>query len=433
MFDVDYMKKIHLTIKLILLIAILLIFVLPFSKLYPYDPTLTYVWHIDMAKKMAVEGSILTPHFLYQALVILLHTIAPFITFEVAGYYIVPLATCCILGLIIYDYIFDEVGNLAQPLYFYMIPIITIALLMITPLSLPTYPRLYLGYIGITMYHSATTMLAKPSSLLLFIYIVKLFKKPYYRAKQRQLTLCLIVLTTLSILAKPSYLICLIPATILIILYKIFTKKGINWHPLILGFILPSILILGWQFIFSYLNKDTVIIGGESSIIFAPFVAMGYYSKNLLGEFLLSIAFPLCVYLCYFTKARRDNQLNFAWLIFFIGAFYTYFLAESGNRIYAGNFFWSGQLTLFILFVVSTTFVLKQPEFVKVLKTNVEDTNIFSCLYQNQPIGLGLNGKDILNEINFFLKHLFCAFIFVLHWYTGILFLINTTHTGGFW
>jgi len=61
----------------------------------------------------------------------------------------------------------------------------------------------------------------------------------------------------------------------------------------------------------------------------------------------------------YFQKTRQDLSFNLAWLTFIFGAFYTYFLAES-ERVTDGNFIWSGQITLFMLFVVSAVFFLRQ-------------------------------------------------------------------------
>jgi hypothetical protein len=49
-----------------------------------------------------------------------------------------------------------------------------------------------------------------------------------------------------------------------------------------------------------------------------------------------------------------------ALVIFGIGSFYGYFLAEDGISIYSGNFLWSTHITLFILFFQSVVFFLSQ-------------------------------------------------------------------------
>ncbi|MNZ81776.1 hypothetical protein D3C78_1004540 [compost metagenome] len=41
-----------------------------------------------------------------------------------------------------------------------------------------------------------------------------------------------------------------------------------------------------------------------------------------------------------------------------MGMILTYFFAESGYRMYAGNFWWSGQIGLYLAFLFSLTFLL---------------------------------------------------------------------------
>jgi len=80
----------------------------------------------------------------------------------------------------------------------------------------------------------------------------------------------------------------------------------------------------------------------------------------LLFKFSLSILFPLVVYALYLKRACRNVHFNLAWLTFGIGAFYTYFVAESGWRFGHGNFTWSGQISLLILFISATVFFIAQ-------------------------------------------------------------------------
>ncbi len=79
-----------------------------------------------------------------------------------------------------------------------------------------------------------------------------------------------------------------------------------------------------------------------------------------MAKFVLSILFPLCVYSLYFRKATDDTYLSLAWPIFLVGACYTYFLAEDGAARFDGNFWWSAQVALLILFVFSTAFLVRQ-------------------------------------------------------------------------
>jgi CDP-diglyceride synthetase len=97
-----------------------------------------------------------------------------------------------------------------------------------------------------------------------------------------------------------------------------------------------------------------------SRILFAPFLVYSKMSESLLPKFLLSILFPLSILLLFRTRALRDRYYMLGLLLFLMGAIQSYFFAESGIRIFKGNFLWSGQLGLFLWFVISLRFVVQQ-------------------------------------------------------------------------
>ena len=99
---------------------------------------------------------------------------------------------------------------------------------------------------------------------------------------------------------------------------------------------------------------------GRSGILFAPLLVYAKLSNQLLLKFVLTILFPLSVLMLYWKEAIRDRYYNIGLLLFAVGAIQSYLLAEDGLRMFAGNFFWSGQLGLFLWFVVSMRFVLKK-------------------------------------------------------------------------
>jgi len=206
----------------------------------------------------------------------------------------------------------------------------------------------YLGYIGVTTYHNPTINLLKPIALVNLVFAVLFIK-----SKQTNLLLIVIcaLFTALSAFVKPNYLICLLPVLGLYTIYYYFTKQTINWKLIIFGFFLPGVLIMAGQFLVAYAP-------GEPGIIFSPFSVMQYYSDNLLAKFLLSIFFPLVITIFYHKIIQKDSVVILSWLCFIIGALYTYLFAEEGVRFIHGNFGWSGEITLFLLFVAVTRFWL---------------------------------------------------------------------------
>jgi uncharacterized membrane protein len=162
------------------------------------------------------------------------------------------------------------------------------------------------------------------------------------------------LITLLATFAKPSFAICLLPAIGLLAGYRLLKKQPINRRLLLLGFIVPSVVLLAWQFVETYGSPQ------ESGILFYPFGVMAAYSDWLFIKFLLSILFPLLAAVLYWREAARDLRITLAWLAFLLSAFYTYFLAEGPPRTLDGNFLWSSEIALLVLFCVSTLFLLER-------------------------------------------------------------------------
>ncbi len=213
--------------------------------------------------------------------------------------------------------------------------------------------QLYFGYVGIISYHNPTIILLRPLALLQFIYALRCFQSGTLHKINIPAAA---VISLFATYAKPNFAICLLPAIALIALYKLVRKETVNLAFLIVGFLVPMIFVLAWQLWMTY-------TGGDSAhVIFSPLGVMSAYSGYLLPKFLLSILFPLVVTILYWKQASRDLPMVLAWLIFVFGSFFTYFVAESGPRFNDGNFTWSGEIALFVLFVVSTLFFIKVPK-----------------------------------------------------------------------
>jgi hypothetical protein len=165
-------------------------------------------------------------------------------------------------------------------------------------------------------------------------------------------------ITILGILAKPNFIITLLPALTLIFFFFIWRKKPVNYSRIIFGIVIPSLLLLSWQYIATYTHES--IITDKANIIFAPFLVYSREYDLLFLKFILSILFPLLVYVMNSPQAKKDLALNFSWLLFIFGAFYTYFFAETGERLQDANFGWSGDIANFVLFVNSLIFFLQQ-------------------------------------------------------------------------
>jgi hypothetical protein len=204
----------------------------------------------------------------------------------------------------------------------------------------------YFGYIALANYHNPTIVFLRPFALLGFLMGVRAFTGINNSWK---LILVSSILVMTSALIKPNYLLCILPALFVLAVWWRLLHKAVDYRYLVFGFLIPSILVLGFQWWFAYFSPA----GEPIRIIISPLGVESAYSGYLLPKFFLSILFPLSILICDFRKLRDNPILLLALIGFMVAVFQVYFLAESGNRFYDGNFRWGAQVMLFIWFVVS--------------------------------------------------------------------------------
>ena len=228
------------------------------------------------------------------------------------------------------------------------------ALMVIAPLMifLPFDHLWYIGgYVWPNTYHNPTVLLLKPLAILQFWYS--------YRALEgRNFSWPVVLLMALGSLAaafaKPSYIICLLPALFILVIIYWIKKKPMSLGAIAFGIVLPSVAILLWQYWMSFSAS------ADSHIVFSPFSVMSLYSGNLLPKFILSIAFPAIVTAVYWKEAIADVKMLLGWVSFGVGTAFTYLLAETGSQFQYGNFGWSAEITLFLLFAACVLLIAEK-------------------------------------------------------------------------
>ena len=212
--------------------------------------------------------------------------------------------------------------------------------------------QFYFGYIGLANYHNPTIHLLKPFALLSFIYAIRAISVDRNSPKSIGLSAVLVIITAMI---KPNYLIAILPAMALVIVIRWLQKRQFDWKLLLYGFYIPGLMILIVQWLIEY------HFGAPGNgIIFAPFKVESAFSQNLVLKFILSTIFPLLVLIFARRKLLSDPELLIGWVGFLVGTLQFYLLAESGDRLMDGNFRWSGQIMLFLLFVVAARYTLKE-------------------------------------------------------------------------
>lgn len=313
-----------------------------------------YLVHARYAEKMLETLSLASPHFLLQMLIIVVSKL--FHANSVQSCFLVVLFSIAGTAALLFDKMRTATGRE------WLSCLLVLGLLLTAPLPLlaPWDRHLYFGYVAVNVYHNPTIILLKPFALLISGFIVTNSSRGG-AAGRKGLVLYLLAVAGCA-LVKPSYTIVIVPAVLAaLFISRMRRDMAGNIRSILFVVLLPSLLILSIQYWMTYSAQQLPgVYEGKSSIVFAPLAVMSNVSSWLWAKFLLSVSFPLAVALCYFRRVVTDVRLCFSWLAFAIGSAYTYLLAESGPRMFQGNFIWSGQITLFILFVVTLEFFCEQ-------------------------------------------------------------------------
>jgi len=324
---------------------------LPISPVVRYFALTTptdYGTHARNAETLLANG-IQFPHFLWHALVVAVHLAMPSLSWMGAAK-IVVLASYGLQAAVLAWIIITRVVPPQHVGHAFGIALLTLVFVTAAPVTILTWREngLYFGYLNMESYASPTHAFLKPLALVTFMFTVDGLAE---RGNRRD-GLVLAATSVLSALAKPSLVICLLPATVTMSAWRWLQGRRQAMRYLTLTLVTPSVLVLAWQYSLYY-------GGGQQRIIFAPLLVMGYYANGLAGKFVMSILLPLTVVLVYRRQALRDPSLQLAWCQFAFAAAYTYLLAESLETL-AGNFAWVGQIATYLLFVASGIFALRR-------------------------------------------------------------------------
>jgi hypothetical protein len=345
-----------------------------------------YVGHRNLAVEFKNHLTLYHPHFLLQALVAAVDVLLPGDT-ERAMIVAVLLAYAAIAATVS-RVVLSRTSSTAIALT------LTFAVLLASSAAFlfPLDRHLYYGYIPANVFHSPTMVVLKPLALVSFGYATAtLWPKEGENARN---WIACALLTLACALAKPSYTVCILPALAVVAVKRAAFRSQIDWRLLILGFALPALATLAFQYYWTF--SDSQIPGtipGAKHIVFAPLAVMKRYSSWLAVKLLLSLLFPLSVLAINLRRAREDSALMLAWVLFAVGAGIGYLLAESGPRMIHGNMLWSAQIAIFILFVQSAAHIAAYFGGALTTSTQAERRRAmasFGCLLLHTTFGIAL-------------------------------------------
>ena len=250
-----------------------------------------------------------------------------------------------------------------------------ISLTIVAPIALlaPWDGRYYFGYIGLANYHNPTIHLLRPLALASFIMVLHAFEHPTNASWKVVFSAFLIIAASL---VKPNYGLSVIPAVIILAVLYLLKKKKFDMRMLIGGLVIPGGLILAAQSVIVLYFSGT----NTEGIVIQPIAVETAFSHYLLAKFFLSILFPIFILTLNFRSAIKNPSMQLAWLTFMAGATQMYFLAEEGNNFYHGNFRWSAQIALFLLFIASLRFFFQKVFIIRKLSSKKDILPIFIYL-----------------------------------------------------
>lgn len=332
--------------------AATVIFATAFYRYQLNNPASDIAAHIEYAKRIRDLSNVTGPHFLFQVLLNIAFDISG-VSYKTVTTWLLALCYGAMAAFIV-----REIARRAPHISATLRAFATIAVLLASHVFLQSafIPDFYYGYIVPISYHNPTQQLSKLLALwILFAYGRLVLEEP--QGSLLPAILLLGVGCILSAIAKPSFLVAFLPAAGLVALWHLWAGQRRGVTLFLAGIAIPSTLILAAQFYWTYVSGAGA--AGEG-IIFAPFAAASRDPLTMLLRLPGSLFFPGIVLVLALRLRAVTARLSFAWLLLLIGLAESFLLAESGSRLRSGNFYWTGQTVMFLVYVESMLRLIAQ-------------------------------------------------------------------------
>jgi hypothetical protein len=303
------------------------------------------------------------PHFVYHVLNMGLVRTVPTLPLPAANF-IVMMAANVFTALAVYALLRSRGNHAPETSWKWSLLYLAIPLLLyIGPINFDKPFTMLSAYVYPNTSYNPTVSVLKPFAIAAFTALVALLQPGTTR--RRVIVAGMAVLIVFATLTKPSYTMPLLAVSGLVFAYSLIRPLPIKRWELIVGVMIPAVLVLGWQYLFTYGPQQSNLYNSDekAQILFAPFDLYLVYwevaAQDIPIHLIVSVIFPVGVYLLYFNSARRDISLNIAWLVFLAGQALAYIFVEAPGYA-SGNMTWSGRIALFVLFVVTLEFLIRQ-------------------------------------------------------------------------
>lgn len=224
----------------------------------------------------------------------------------------------------------------------------------------------YIGYQAPSIWHNSTYIVMKVFALIslaLYLSISEKYAKEFSVSKAIGFAALLAVTTSV----KTSFAFAFAPAALLFLIIDLCNKTPVKRVLLAALTVLPTLAVILFQ--------EAILFGENTGNSIE--IDFGYTlylrAANPALTMILSALFPVTVFLFNIIPVMKDTVKDFAkrdavfshkdflfaWTMWFVGALEIMFLKETGTREKDGNFSWGYDFCLFVLFVISGVYFVK--------------------------------------------------------------------------
>jgi len=223
--------------------------------------------------------------------------------------------------------------------------------------------NLYLAYMAPNVYHNPTVVLLKPFGLLLMVEAAAAFGP----GAAGLWTLVRGALWSfLSTVAKPSLALALVPALVVLAGATILLRRPLRKVQVTVLLGALGAVLLG-QYLYAQNTGDPNVTQAYFRPGYLDNLYISYFHVTAVGgpwwlalRYLLSVAFPIAVLLLFRRTVLQDRLLVLAWVTMLFAAFVNFSFVEGlGDYALDGNYQWTGEIGVYLLFIASAIHVLR--------------------------------------------------------------------------
>ncbi len=315
--------------------------------------------HIDVSKALLSGGKVelLHPHIITYPFYHL--CVKLFSAFCCTNYYAagaVVLTISNIAAILISRYVMNNLYPEAKPYIRYIIDLMSICSVFFQTIASPlTDWRIYKWQGSANPWHNPTTTFVRPFGILsffLFLTILKQFRKGEIVDKTN---LCVwSVITALSVIAKPSYAMVLMPASgLLVFIYWLANfKTRFRSAMRILIAALPTICLVVFQFVYT----QYCYTGTPHSVEMVWGGVTGFSTIEILKSSIAVLPVPLVTFLlCNKVDVWKQDYMKLSSVTLFVGWIEAYLFTNGPS----GDFFWGYGLSIGLSTMMSLLYMIK--------------------------------------------------------------------------